>query len=72
MDPHEILVLLLSSDIECSAESKLNFFEIANKFLNDIYEARNLVKFPPHNKSYANAQSICYMSGANDFVKAEL
>jgi len=70
LDPHEILILLLSSDIECSAESKLNLFEIANKFLNDIYEARNLVKFTPHNKSYTKAQTI-HLSGANDFVKAE-
>jgi len=30
-----------------------------------------LVEFTPHNKFYANAQFICYMSGANDFVKAE-
>jgi len=69
LDAHEILVLLLSSDIECSAESKLNLFEIANKFLNDIYEARNLVKFPPHNESYAKVQTI-HLSGGNDFVKA--
>ena len=47
LDPHEILVLLLSSDIECGADSKLNLFEIINKFLKDIYEARNLAKFPP-------------------------
>jgi len=45
LDPHEIFILLLSSDIECSAESKLNFFELANKFLNDIYEARILLNF---------------------------
>jgi len=54
-----------------SAESKLNFFEIANQFLNDIYdEARNLVKFPPHNESCAKVQTI-RLSGASDFVKAE-
>jgi len=39
-------VLLLSSDIECGADSKLNFFEITNKFLKDIYEAQNITKLP--------------------------
>jgi len=69
LHPHEILILLLSSNIECSAESKLNLFEIANKFLNDIYEARNLVKFPLI-LNPIKAQTI-HLSGANDFVKAE-
>ena len=45
-DPHEILVLLLSSDIECGVGSKLNFFESTNIFLKDIYEVRNLFNFP--------------------------
>jgi len=33
LDHHEILILLLSSDIECSAESKLNYLKSQTKFL---------------------------------------
>ena len=61
----------MSSDIECGADSKLNLFEIINKFLKDIYEARNLAKFPTYVKSYTKAQTFYSMSGANDFFKAE-
>jgi len=61
MSSHEVLKLLLSSDIKCGVEGKSQFFNTVNEFLVDIYEVRNLVKFPPHN----------LMSGVNDCVTAE-